>query len=62
MKDWRLSVQRRFKITGWVDAGLVEVTNHEDVVEGRVRAAGRRSEEYVCIVNAPDPVDFTTEA
>lgn len=62
MKDWRLSVQRRFKITGWIDASLVEVTNHEDVVEERVRATGRRSEEYVCIVNAPDPVDFTTEA
>ena len=61
MKDWRLSVQR-FGITGWIDAGLVEATNHEDVVEGRVRATGRRSEEYVCIVNAPDPVDFTTEA
>ena len=61
MKDWRLSVQR-FGITGWIDAGLVEVTKHEDVVEERVRATGRRSEEYVCIVNAPDPVDFTTEA
>ena len=57
-----MSVQRRFKITGWIDAGLVEVTKHEDVVEERVRATGRRSEEYVCIVNAPDPVDFTTEA
>ena len=55
-------MQRRFKITGWIDASLVEVTNHEDVVEERVRATGRRSEEYVCIVNAPDSVDFTTEA